>query len=160
MVHLLWSFSKLRVALIGPEQCVMSLAALHTPQGLQSGGQTCNPNFWLLFVLGVCNQFCERLCVCATARKWRLLQLVSLLFTVRVQGRLLSHFGQHLNQTAQAVSCRASHLGGVSVCAWLRPVAAFVRVCLTSKSTRLYEPHCQCWRPFIIFISWPWWERV
>lgn len=54
--------------------------------------------------------------LCVRARKWGLLQAVSLPFSVRAEGRLPSRFGQHPNQSTRAISCSDIYPGGASTC--------------------------------------------
>ena len=110
----------------------------HTARGLQSGGQTCNSNFWLLWTLGACKPIlCEFVCLCEKARKWLLLQAVLQPLTARAEGRLPSHFCQHPNQSALAISCRVSCPGGSSVYVgeWLFcPCCVYMRAGIGSSS--------------------------
>lgn len=89
----------------------------------------------------MCGQFSVRLCVYVRAHKWQLLQAVYPPFTVRAEGRLPSHFGQHPNQTAQAISCRVSYPGGASmyVCVTLR--SCCICMCVSDLWLRLPPAH-------------------
>lgn len=109
-------------------RCQQSLGA---PRGLQSGRQTCNSNFWLLWTLV---RAADSVYVCVTARKWWLLQAVSSPFTVRVEGA----------STVSFWSAPQSDLSGQLLQGYLpgrRRGCTLLYVCLTSSSTSFCPHH-------------------
>lgn len=106
-ILLLWSLSKPRVMLIVPEPGVMRLlvsgGAVHFNQ--EGKPVILTSDFWGLWCVRNNSVF-----VCVFVRG-HLSGGYYPPFTVRAEGRLPSHFGQHPNQTAQAISCRVSYTG-------------------------------------------------
>lgn len=118
-----------------------SWQSLLTPKGV------CNQEgepVILLTSLDFYRRFCVCVCVCVSTCEWQLLQVVSLAFIVRVEGRPPSNLGQHLNQTSNpnpspaGLTAQEANLC-VAVCGFVFPLCLYV--CLTSSSTSVCITH-------------------